>query len=191
MDIASSILVGVGLAAACGFRVFAPLLVVSAASLAGYLPMAGGFEWIGSWPALLAFATATLLEIGAFYVPWLDNLLDGVAAPAAVLAGVTVVACSLTEVDPVLKWGIAIIAGGGAAGGIHALTATVRGGSSAATAGLANPVVATVETASSFLLSALSLLLPVLAVLIVLVLLFVAFRLVWKLLKRRRPRPES
>jgi hypothetical protein len=186
MDVATSILVGVGLAAACGFRVFAPLLVVSAASLSGYLPMSEGFEWIATWPALLAFATATLLEIGAFYVPWLDNFLDSVAAPAAVLAGVMVVACSMADADPVLRWGVAIIAGGGAAGGVHTLTAATRGGSSVVTAGVGNPIIATVETASSFLLSSLSLLLPVLALLIVAVLLYFAFRLVWKIVRRRR-----
>src|SRR6185503_16400601 len=68
-----SLFVGVGLAAACGFRIFVPLLAMSVAALSGHLTLGPSFQWIGSYPALIAFSAATVLEITAYYVPWLDN----------------------------------------------------------------------------------------------------------------------
>lgn len=174
---------GVALAAACGFRVFVPLLVVSTASKIGWLTLGGSFGWIGSTPALITFAVATVLEIGAYYVPWLDNVLDSIAGPAAVVAGVVVSAAVLTDVDPLVKWTLAIVAGGGAAGAVQAATTGARGLSTATTLGAANPILATVEWGGSLLLSLLSLLVPVFAVILVAgFLTFVVFRLA------RRPR---
>src|SRR5512146_2904800 len=104
METLLSIGIGLGLSAACGFRVFVPLLVASIAARAGYLSLAPGFEWVGTQPALYAFATATLLEILAYYIPWLDNALDAIATPAAVIAGMLVGAAVFTDLPPFLKW---------------------------------------------------------------------------------------
>ncbi|HVH19978.1 MAG TPA: DUF4126 domain-containing protein, partial [Myxococcota bacterium] len=79
--------IGLGLAAACGFRIFLPLLALGVAARAELVPLASGFQWLATTPALGAFAVATALEIGAYYVPWLDHLLDVAAGPAAVAAG--------------------------------------------------------------------------------------------------------
>ena len=178
-----SVCLGVALAAACGFRVFVPLLVVSTASRVGWLTLGDSFGWIGSTPALITFAVATILEIGAYYVPWLDNLLDSIAGPAAVVAGVLVSAAVLTEVDPLVKWTLAIVAGGGAAGAVQAATTGARGLSTVTTLGAANPILATAELGGSLLLSLISLLVPVLALILVFgFLAFVVFRLA------RRPR---
>jgi hypothetical protein len=154
---------GIALAAACGFRVFVPLLVLSAVSKAGWLTLADSFAWIGTTPALVTFAAATLLEIGAYYVPWLDNLLDSAAGPLAVVAGVVVSAAVLTDLDPLVKWTLAIVAGGSAAGAVQAATTGVRALSSTTTLGIANPIVATAELGGSIALSLLSILFPVLA----------------------------
>jgi len=108
--------VGIGLAAACGFRVFVPPLVLSVAALSGHLHLAHGFEWMGTWPALTAFAVATVLEIVAYYFPWVDNLLDTAATPIAVVAGIVMMASCVSDVSPFLRWTLAVIAGGGAAG---------------------------------------------------------------------------
>src|SRR5687768_15254162 len=115
MDLLLSACLGIGLAAACGFRIFVPLLVMSIAANSGHLGLAGGFEWIGTRPALIAFAVATLLEVLAYYVPWLDHLLDTAAVPIAIVAGVVVTASVVTDVSPLLRWSLAVIAGGGAA----------------------------------------------------------------------------
>ena len=166
-----SVCLGLGLAAACGFRVFVPLLAVNLAARAGYLSLGAGFDWIAGGPALVTLTAATLLEIGAYYIPWLDNLLDTVASPAAVVAGVVVTASVVTGLDPYLKWTLAVIAGGGVAGAVQTLTSGTRHASAVTTAGLANPVVSTVELAGSAGLSLLSMALPVLAAALVLFLL--------------------
>jgi hypothetical protein len=173
-----SVCLGIALAAACGFRVFVPLLVLSAVAKAGWLTLAASFAWIGTTPALVTFAAATLLEIGAYYVPWLDNLLDSAAGPLAVVAGVVVSAAVLTDLDPLVQWTLAIVAGGGAAGAVQAATTGVRALSSTTTLGIANPIVATAELGGSIVLSLVSILVPVLAATAVIGFLgFFAFRL--------------
>jgi hypothetical protein len=170
MDVALSICLGIGLAAACGFRVFVPLLGLSIASLAGHLELSSGFDWVGTWPALACLATATVLEIGAYYIPWLDNLLDSIATPAAVVAGTMVTASVVTDMSPMMKWSLALIAGGGTAGLIQSATVALRGTSSMATAGAGNWVVATGEWIASVVGTILSILLPVLGLLLAVVL---------------------
>src|SRR5438105_9241668 len=104
MDALTSILLGIGLSAACGFRVFVPMLIISVAAISGHLTLAPGFQWLGTYPALLTFAVATLLEISGYYVPWLDHLLDTLATPAAIVAGTVITAAMVTKMDPLLKW---------------------------------------------------------------------------------------
>jgi hypothetical protein len=158
-----SVLVGVGLSAACGFRVFVPSLVMSLASLSGHLTLAPGFEWIGTYPALLAFAVATALEIAGYYIPWVDHMLDLIASPAAVVAGIIAMASTVTGMSPLLRWSLAIIAGGGVAGTVQAITSLTRVASAATTAGLGNPIVATIEAVGSVTLSLLAIAIPVFA----------------------------
>src|SRR6266699_346020 len=108
METLLSICVGIGLSAACGFRVFVPLLVMSIAALSGHLQLAHGFEWIGTYPALVAFAAATCLEIAGYYIPWVNNLLDTIATPAAIIAGTLVTASLVSDLSPFLTWTLAI-----------------------------------------------------------------------------------
>jgi hypothetical protein len=164
-----SVAIGLGLAAACGFRVFTPLLIAGIAAHWGHLPLAGGFEWLGSLPALVAFGTATVLEIGAYYFPWLDHALDLIATPAAVLAGIVAAASVVTDLPPLLKWTVTIVGGGGAAGLVQAASVLLRLKSTALTGGLGNPVVATVEAAGSVITSIVAIVLPLVAVAILVV----------------------
>ena len=163
MEFLLSACLGIGLAAACGFRVFVPLLGVSAAGLAGHVVLAAGVDWMATWPALVCFATATVLEVGAYYVPWIDNLLDSIATPAAVLAGTIAMGSVIADMSPLMRWTLALIAGGGTAGLIQAATVAVRGGSSVATAGTGNWLVATIELIAAIGGTLLSLVLPLLA----------------------------
>ena len=170
MEIVSSVGLGVGLAAACGFRVFLPLLVMGLAARVGFLDLSDGFEWMASTPALITVAVAMACEIGAYYVPWLDNLLDTVAMPAAVAAGTLVSAANVETATPLLSWSVAAVAGGGAAAVVQAGTTLLRGASTMVTAGLGNPVVSTAENGAAVGMSLLSLAAPVLALTTVLVL---------------------
>lgn len=176
MDVILSICLGISLSAACGFRVFAPLLVMSIASLSGHLELGAGFDWIGSTPALVAFAVATGLEITGYYVPWMDNLLDTIATPAAVIAGIVVMAACVSGMSPLFRWSLAVVAGGGAAGIVQGMTVVTRAASTAATGGLGNPVVSTAETGGSVVLSALGIWLPVFVGVAVVLLIVVALK---------------
>jgi len=178
-----SILVGVGLSAACGFRVFVPLLVMNLAALSGHLHLAQGFQWLASYPATIAFSVATCLEIAGYYIPWVDHLLDTMATPAAVVAGTIVTASMVSDMSPFLKWTLAVIAGGGAAGLVQGTTVITRGASTAATGGLGNPVVATLELAGALFTSLMAILAPVAVVALVLVVLAILAR---ALLRRAR-----
>ena len=181
METLLSVCVGIGLSAACGFRVFVPLLAVNIAALSGHLTLAHGFEWIGSYPALVAFSVATCLEIAGYYIPWVDNLLDTIASPAAVIAGTLVTASLATDMTPFLRWTLAAIAGGGIAGLVQGATVVTRGASSAGTGGLANPILATAELGGSVFTSVLSLIAPVLVAVMIAALLFFAG---WKVFRK-------
>lgn len=166
--------IGIGLSAATGLRVFVPLLGVSIAARSGHLLLAPGFQWLGTWLALTALAVATIVEVAAYFIPWLDHALDAVAAPAAVVAGTLLTVSLLGDASPFLRWTLGIIAGGGVAGLVQAGTMLARGASTAATGGLGNPLVAFLEFAGSALLTLLAILLPLLCAALALALIFFA-----------------
>lgn len=177
--------IGIGLSATCGFRIFVPLLGMSIAHHAGALSFSNGFDWIGSWPATIAFGIAMIIEIAAYYIPWLDNMLDTIATPAAIVAGTIVTASMVGDVTPFLRWSLAIIAGGGVAALVQGSSVLVRGLSTASTGGLANPVVSTGELAASVAGTLISIALPTVAVILVL------FLLAWIIRKISLRRPAS
>lgn len=177
----SGIVIGIGLSAACGFRVILPFLGLSIAAMNGYIRLAPEFQWIGTWPALIAFATAAALEIGAYYIPWMDNLLDAVTTPLSVAAGAIAVASVMSDVSPFMKWSIALIAGGGMAGAVQTGTALLRGMSTVSTGGLANVVISTLELAGAIIATTLSLLMPIVAFTAAII---IAMWVMWKLLHR-------
>jgi hypothetical protein len=171
VDTLIGVFAGLALSAAVGFRVFIPLLLTGSAARLGYLELTSDMAWLGSDVVLMALATATVVEVSAYYVPWLDNLLDTIATPTAVVAGMIAWAAVTPELSPLLRWTLAVVAGGGAAGLVQSSTALLRVQSSGFTGGLANPVLATCELLGSLTLSVLGVLAPVLAAgLVVLVL---------------------
>jgi len=182
-----SVGVGLGLAAACGFRIFLPLFALGLGARAEWVPLAGGFEWLATTPALAAFAVATVLEIGAYYVPWLDNLLDVAATPAAVAAGALASASVLTDLPPLLQWSVALVGGGTAAGIVSGATSLLRLGSTATTGGAGNPLVATAEWMAAAVVAVLAILVPVLALLLLGAIVFGIYRLARRAFRRREP----
>jgi hypothetical protein len=173
---------GIGLAAACGFRIFVPLLIASLAVRSGVLSVSEGFEWLGSTPVLIAFAVATLFEVAGYYLPGVDHFLDVVATPAAVIAGTLVSASFITDVEPWFRWTLALVAGGGLAGVVQTSTVVARSASGLTTLGLANPIVATAELVGSSLVATLAVLVPLAALLCVLV----GAALFWNARRRKR-----
>lgn len=173
--------IGIGLSAACGFRVFVPLLVMSVASLIGWFEPMKGFEWLAMPSVCIGLAVATVCEIGAYYIPWVDNALDTVATPAAMMAGtLTTMAASTGEMSQFASWAAAIIVGGGTAGAVQLSSVAVRGVSTATTGGIANPVVSTGEWISALIVSLLSFVVPVLVVVVGIILMVIVIRWVRK-----------
>jgi hypothetical protein len=138
-----------------------PLLMMNLASLTGHLHLSPGFEWIGSHYSSIAFGTATLVEVLAYTIPWLDHVLDLITSPAAIIAGVVATASMVMDISPFLRWTLAIIAGGGTAAIVQGATVALRTKSSALTAGAGNALVSTAELAGSITTSVLAILVPV------------------------------
>lgn len=177
MDTIIGLMVGIGLSAACGFRIFVPFLGLSLAAMSGYVTLAEGFQWLGTWPAFIALLTATGIEIAAYYIPVVDNLLDAIAAPVAVVAGILATAAIALDLPPFLKWSLAIIAGGGVAGVVQSGTIAARALASMSIPGPANFIVATLELLGAVGTTLVAVLIPAAALVIVLIILcWSAFR---------------
>lgn len=184
-----SLVMGLGLSACCGFRVFVPLLAASIASKMGILHLGDSFQWMSSTPAIICFGAATLFEIGGYYLPFIDNVLDTIMTPASVIAGTLLTASAiLPDIDPMLKWGLGIIVGGGSAGIIQAGTALTRATSTVSTAGTANPIVATIEHILAIVGSIFSLIIPFVVAAIVCVVIVILLFFVIRYFKRHIPK---
>jgi len=186
-DVALSIVLGIGLAAATGFRVFLPMLVVSGAAYTGHMPLGESFAWLGTPSALIMLSVAAIVEILAYYIPGVDNLLDTLATPAAFVAGTVVSAAVMTDVPPMVKWTAAVIAGGGVAGVTQGVTATLRANSTLWTGGLGNFIIASAELVGALGVSLLALAAPAAAIALVILFLWLAIRLLRRLLRGARP----
>lgn len=181
-EIILSVLLGIGLAAACGFRVFLPLFAVSILSKfgLGHFGIAESFAWMGSTPAILTFGIASVIELFAYYIPFIDNLLDTMAVPLAAVAGTLISMSTMIDMEPLMQWSIALIAGGGVAGLIKGSSAATRAASSVTTAGLGNPILTTVETGGSILLTLTAWFIPILSTVLLGILLLMVLGYLFK-----------
>jgi len=186
-DVALSIVLGIALAAATGFRVFLPMLIVSGAAYTGHLPLSDSFTWLGTPSALIMLIVAAAIEILAYYIPAVDNLLDTLATPAALVAGTIVSAAVMTDVPPMVKWTAAVIAGGGIAGITQGVTAMLRANSTVWTGGVGNMIISTVELVGAIVISVLALAAPVAAIALIILFLWLTIRLLQRLLRGARP----
>lgn len=187
MEILLQILIGVALSATCGFRVFVPLLVMGIANISGYLTLSSGFEWIGSYPAVIVFAVATAVEITAYFFPYIDNVLNTISIPVSIVAGIIVTASVITGIDPILQWSLAIIVGGGVATATSLVSSGVHGVSTVVSGGAANPIVSTVESAGSVITAVLAVAVPVLAVVLLILLIVLVLLSLRKFRKKNAP----
>lgn len=177
-----SAFIGIGLAAATGFRVFLPMFAVSLASYMGWIPMSESFEWLSGLPTLITTGIATMVEILAYYIPYVDHLLDTLSVPLATIAGSVMFASQFTDLGTFPQWALALIAGGGTAAAISSGFAGTRAASTATTGGLGNSVVATTETAGAGIMSFLAMASPIIAGIAAIILLIVVFilgRKIW------------
>ena len=162
---------GIGLAAASGFRVFLPPFLMSLWLRFGFLSLeieGSEFDFIYSDLCVIMLGVASASEILAYKIPFLDNALDAIATPLAGLAGVAVMAVSLEGLDPSIQWGVAVIAGGGASLGIQSATVAGRGISSVLTLGIGNPLFSITEDKASLFLVLIALVAPLIALMMTL-----------------------
>lgn len=187
METVLGVLIGIGLSATCGFRIFVPLLVMSITGRADLLHLAPAFSWIASTPALIAFSVATAVEILAYLIPVVDNALNAITIPLTVIAGTVITAAVILDLNPFITWTLAVIAGGGASLAGSAVSNVLHGGSTATTGGTANPILSAIESFFSVVMAVLSVLVPVLAVLFLALLFVFGVRLLRRMgLFRRR-----
>ena len=187
MEAILGVLIGIGLSAACGFRVFIPMFITGLAVSSGHAEVGAGFEWLGSDVALVMLGTASFLEVAAYYIPWLDHALDTIASPAAVVAGVLLMASFMPEMAPWMKWSLALIMGGTVTGTVQAVTLVARTTSTTLSGGLTNPVVSTGELGGSVLASIGGIFAPVITV----VILFIIAGAAYTKWMRKKPVPVA
>jgi hypothetical protein len=185
-EVLTAIAIGIGLSASCGFRVSIPMLVASIAAKAGIFPVNEGFQWLAGWPAILCFSAATVAEILAYYIPVVDNLLDTITTPFAVIAGTLLLTSVLPIDNGLLKWITGILFGGGAAAVVQGGSVLTRLASTKLTGGTGNSVVATGEHAAAAGTSVLSLFIPFFVAALVIVLVFFIISKVGKRLFARK-----
>lgn len=185
-ELITAVAIGIGLAASAGFRVFVPLLVAAVAAKAGILPLNESFQWLSSWTSIIILGTATVVEILAYYIPFVDNLLDTVATPLAVVAGTLLLTSVLPIDSELMRWITGAAVGGGSAAVVQSGSALTRLTSTKLTAGVGNPVVATVENVAATGTSILSLVIPFFIVAIFLLLIIFIFTRVRRKLRKER-----
>ena len=186
-----SAFIGIGLSAATGFRVFLPMFAVSLASYFHWIPMSESFEWLAGLPALITTGIATVVEVLAYYIPFVDHLLDTVSVPLATVAGSVLFASQFADLGTFPQWALALIAGGGTAATISSGFAGIRAASTATTGGLGNAVVGTTETAGAGVMTILAMVAPVIAAILAVVLLILIIiygRKAWRKLRGKKTR---
>ena len=183
---AISAFIGIGLAAATGFRVFLPMFAVSLASYMGWIPMNENFHWLSGLPTLITTGIAMIVEIMAYYIPYVDHLLDTLSIPLATIAGSVMFASQFADIGTFQQWALALIAGGGTAAAISSGFAGTRAASTATTGGLGNSVVATTETAGAGIMSVLAMAAPIIAFIVTIILIIVVLVLGRKLWRKFR-----
>lgn len=190
MDIAQiifAILMGFSLAATCGLRAFLPLLIIGIAAKTGYVSLAPGFEWMMSWPAIICFGSATVLEILGDKFPAVDHVLDAAGIVVRPVAGALAASSMIQGMDPLLALVIGIIMGAT----IAAVVQTIKGGlrifSTATTGGVANPIISTAEDSATAAAGIMGILIPALAAALILTVLLVGGWLILGRLRRKQP----
>jgi hypothetical protein len=180
MEALLSVLLGIALASAVGFRVFIPFLILSVSAHFNLVPLNESWIWLASPMAIIAFAVGTAIEIFAYFIPIVDHFLDSIAIPVAGIAGSAIMLSTIADFDPFLTYSLAILAGGGTAAAIKTATSTSRLASTTLTAGIANPIVTLIESFFSVVLSVFSVFIPILAILLVIAIFYFIYKIYHK-----------
>jgi len=172
-------LLGLGLASATGLRTFLPLLMLALAAkfeLFG-LRLIDQMDWLASWPAVAALATAAVAEFAGDKVPAIDHALNAVGYVTRPVAGAVAAGSVFWAVDPTAAAIAGVIVGAPAALAFNAAQTGVRVGSTATTGGLGNPLVSLIEDVLTVVTVVIAFLAPILIPLALIALAVIVFRL--------------
>ena len=184
-------LLGLGLASATGLRTFLPLLMLALAAKFDVfgVRLIDQMDWLVSWPAIAALATATTAEILGDKVPAIDHGLNAIGYVTRPVAGAVAAGSVFWNVDPSAASIAGLIVGAPAALAFNAAQTGVRAGSTATTGGLGNPLVSLVEDVLAFLTVIVAFLAPIVIPIVLVILAVVVFRLARRIRDRGEPRP--
>ncbi|MEO1432770.1 MAG: DUF4126 domain-containing protein [Cyanobacteria bacterium J06632_19] len=189
MNIIAALCLGIGLSAACGFRIFIPPLALSMAAHGGMLQLSSEWQWLATQNAITILSIAATVEVFAYFIPWVSNFLDSIEIALAPIAGMFITASTLSmagDFDPTFLWILTVIAGGATAETVELTTSVTRLTASVTTAGMGAPIVGFVEAISSILISSLAISLPVLSTLLVIFLLIYGARKILKFIAKQK-----
>ncbi len=173
-----SVLLGICLSAAAGFRIFIPFLVLSVTSYLGWIDYGSAASWLVSLPFLIGFGFVAAMEIAIYYNPWIDNMLDLISTPLSFFAGVILMLSVMPDINFILKCVIGIVCGGGTALNIRLLSLKARALSSFFITGIGNRIITTIETVSSVIISILAIYTPFAAVILVCFIVFYFLKMI-------------
>lgn len=154
-----------GLSASAGLNAYLPLLIVAILARLNIFKLQPPFDVMTSWWVIGVLAVLLVIEIFVDKVPAVDTINDIINTIIRPAAGAILFAASasiVTDISPV----ISIILGLLVAGGVHAVKATARPVLTATTAGVANPMVSTVEDIISGITSLVAIFVPLLILLV-------------------------
>ena len=184
-----AILMGFSLAATCGLRAFLPLLIIGLGAKAGLVTLSNGFEWMASYPALICFGTATVLEIVGDKIPAVDHFLDAAGVFVRPIAGAIAAGSLIRGFDPLLALVIGIITGATIAGIVQILKGSFRLFSTFFTGGMANPAVSVAEDGATAVTGVVGIFFPYITAAVIVVLLVLGIRLALGGMRSRKGTP--
>ncbi len=194
------LLTGLGLSTAAGLNAYIPMLMLGLlARFTDIVHLPAGWNWMENGWVILIIGVLLVVEIVADKIPALDSVNDSVQTfvrPAAggIVFGSGTAAQTAAVSDPG-QWArsggwIPVVIGVVIALLVSLTKTAVRPAANVATAGVAAPVLSTVEDVTSFGLVFIALLVPILVLVILAALIWSGWRL-WRKIKRRKDVPYA
>lgn len=189
---------GFGLASAAGLNAYIPLLSMGLLGrFTNIVHLPSGWSWLENGWVLAIVAVLLMVEIVADKIPALDSINDSIQTfvrptSGGIVFGSGTAAQTAAVADPAEfartgQW-VPIAIGVVTALVVHLTKTAVRPAANVATAGVAAPVLSTIEDFTSFGLTFVAILIPALVLLILIALAWAAF---WLLRRRRRRRSRA
>lgn len=193
------LLTGLGLASAAGLNAYIPLLAMGLlARFTDLVNLPGGWAWLENGWVLSIVAVLLAVEVVADKIPALDSVNDVIQTfvrptSGGIVFGAGTAAQTAAVTDPGSfvssgQW-VPIAIGVVVALVMHLTKTAVRPAANVATAGVAAPVLSTVEDVASIGLVFVAILLPVLVLVGLLLIGWAAFAIIRRRRKRQRAAP--